>query len=170
MEKLNSYQVIDQAKIDTLEKDLKQLINIRNNLPREHWGYLESKISDVRAEIKAIEEQAIQNRQAAKVAMMKAILVCDLITDVAEDFADTSKKMIYSSEAGDTFRDMVKVCSDRHEVCMREWGEIVQCIDTKGRLVGNEYSEWYDKFRAEIQPVIDGFIEKMRKSKFWKKI
>ena len=168
--KVSKYQVVDLAKIDALEVELKQLTIIRNNMPREAWGHIEQKMADVRAQIKDVEAQAHANMQNAKVAMIKAILVCDLITDVAEDFADASRKMIYSGTAGDTFRQMVKACSDRHEICMREWGEVVKCIDSKGAIVGNEYSEWYDKFRDEIQPVIDGFVEKMRNSKFWRKI
>ena len=167
---MSRYQVVDRAKIDALEADLRQLTIIRNNMPREAWPHIEQKMADVRAQIKAVETQAQQNLEDAKVAMMKAILVCDLITDVAEDFADASKKMLYSGTAGDTFRQMVKSCSDRHEICMREWGEIVKCIDSKGVMVGLEYSDWYDKFREDVEPVIDAFIEKMRSSKFWRKI
>ena len=168
--KMSRYQVVDLARIDALEAELKQLTIIRNNMPREAWGHIEQKMADVRAQIREVEEQAHQNMQNAKVAMIKAILVCDLITDVAEDFADASRKMLYSGTAGDTFRQMVKACSDRHEICMREWGEVVKCIDSKGDIVGEEYSEWYDKFRDEIQPVIDDFVEQMRNSKFWRKI
>lgn len=170
MGKVSRYQVVDLAKIDVLEAELKQLTIIRNNMPREAWGHIEQKMADVRAQIKDVEAQAHANMQNAKVAMIKAILVCDLITDVAEDFADASRRMLYSGTAGDTFRQMVKACSDRHEICMREWGEVVKCIDSKGALVGSEYSEWYDKFREEIQPAIDSFVAKMRNSKFWRKI
>ena len=170
MANINRFQVVDLAKAEALEAELKQLTIIRNNMPREHWGHIEQKMAEVRAQIKEVENQAHQNLQNAKVAMIKAILVCDLITDVAEDFADASRKMIHSGESGDTFRQMVKACSDRHEICMREWGEVVKCIDTKGTIVGNEYSEWYDKFREDVQPVIDRFVEKMRNSKFWRKI
>lgn len=170
MEKISRYQVVDLAKIDALEAELKQLTIIRNNMPRDAWGHIEQKMADVRVQIKEVEAQAHANMQNAKVAMIKAILVCDLITDVAEDFADASRKMLYSGTAGDTFRDMVKACSDRHEICMREWGEVVMCIDSKGALVGYEYSDWYDKFREEVQPVIDAFVEKMQGSKFWRKI
>ena len=170
MARINKYQVVDLAKVDELEAELKQLTIIRNNMPREAWAHIEEKMADVREQIKVVETQANLNLQNAKTAMIKAILVCDLITDVAEDFADASRKMLYSGNAGDTFRQMVKACSDRHEICMREWGEVVKCIDTKGALVGNEYSEWYDRFYEEIKPAIDDFVEKMKGSKFWRKI
>lgn len=170
MAKISRYQAVDLAKADALEAELRQLTIIRNNMPREAWGHIEQKMAEVREQIKEVENQANENLENAKIAMIKAILVCDLITDVAEDFADASRRMLYSGTAGDTFRQMVKACSDRHKICMREWGEVVKCIDSKGDLVGNEYSEWYDKFYEKIQPVIDGIIEEMRSSKFWRKI
>lgn len=170
MERVSRYQVVDLAKIAQIEGEIKELTTIRNNMPREAWAHLEAKIADKRAELKAVEEQALENQRATKEAMIKAILVCDLITDIAEEFADASRRMLHSGTSGDTFRQMVKSCSDRHEICMREWNEIVRCIDTKGALVGNEYSVWYDKFRDEMRPMIDAFVDKMRGSKFWKKI
>lgn len=169
-ERISPYQVVDLAKIARIEGEIKELTTIRNNMPREAWPHLEAKIADKRAELKAVEAQAMRNQQAAKVAMVKAILICDYITDVAEEFADASKRMTHSGTAGDTFRQMVKSCSDRHEVCMREWNEIVQCMDSKGRKVSEMYIDWYDEFREVIDPVVDAFIEKKRNSKDWRKI
>mgnify|MGYP002621777216 CR=1 FL=1 len=170
MEKISPYMVLDLAKIDEIEAEIKQLTTIRNNMPREAWPHIEEKIACRRAELKAVRDDALRRQQNAKVAMVKAILVCDYITDVAEDFADASKKMTYSDTAGDTFRQMVKACSDRHEICMSEWGEIVRCIDTKGRDVGEMYSDWYDELKTELDTVIDRFIEKKRNTKGWRKI
>lgn len=170
MEKISPYQVVDLAKIDEVEAEIRQLTIIRNNMPREVWGHIEQKLADKRAELKAIKEDAVERQQAAKRAMVKAILVCDYITDVADEFADASKKMTYSGTAGDTFRQMVKACSDRHEICMREWNEVVQCIDSKGRNVGEQYAAWYDAFCEEIDPIVDKFIDKIRNTKEWGRI
>lgn len=170
MERVSRYQVIDLAEIARIENEIKELTNIRNNLPKEHWDYLEGKIADKRAEMDAVKTRAIEGQKAAKEAMVKAILVCDYITDVAEEFADASKRMTHSGTAGDTFRQMVKSCSDRHDICMREWGEIVQCIDTKGRKVGDEYSEVYDRFKEYIDPYVNEFLEKLKKERFWRRI
>lgn len=169
-ERVNAYQVVDLAQMARIESEITELTNIRNNLPREHWAYLEGKIADKREELKAVKADALRRQQEAKRAMVKAILVCDYITDVAEEFADASKKMTHSGEAGDTFRQMVKSCSDRHDVCMREWNEIVRCIDSKGRKVGDEYAEVYDRFNEFIDPYVDEFIERLKKEKFWRKI
>lgn len=170
MERVSRYQVIDLAEIARIENEIRELTNIRNNLPKEHWDYLEGKIADKRAEMDVIRQRAVEGQKAAKEAMVKAILVCDYITDVAEEFADASKRMTHSGTAGDTFRDMVKACSDRHDICMREWGEIVQCIDTKGRKVGNEYADVYDRFREFIDPYVNEFLEKLKKDRFWRRI
>lgn len=167
---ISRYQVIDLAKIGEIESEIKELTTIRNNMPREAWPHIEAKLADKREELKAVKADALRRQQEAKRAMVKAILVCDYITDVAEEFADASKKMTYSGTAGDTFRDMVKSCSDRHEICMREWNEIVRCIDSKGREVGETYAEWYDELRTELDTTIDAFIEKKRNTKDWRKI
>lgn len=167
---ISRYQVVDLAKIGEIESEIKELTTIRNNMPREVWPHIEAKLADKRAELKAVKADALRRQQEAKRAMVKAILVCDYITDVAEEFADASKKMTYSGTAGDTFRDMVKACSDRHEICMREWNEIVQCIDIKGRKVSDMYIEWYDEFRDAIDPIVDKFIEKIRNTKEWGRI
>lgn len=167
---ISRYQVIDLAKIGEIESEIKELTTIRNNMPREVWPHIEAKLADKRAELKTVKADALRRQQEAKRAMVKAILVCDYITDVAEDFADASKKMTYSGTAGDTFRDMVKACSDRHEICMREWNEIVQCIDSKGRNVGETYAGWYDEFRDAIDPIVDKFVEKIRNTKEWGRI
>ena len=170
MERISPYMVVDLAKIAQVESEIKELTTIRNNMPREVWPHIEAKLADKREELKAVKSDALRRQQEAKRAMVKAILVCDYITDVAEEFADASKKMTYSGTAGDTFRDMVKACSDRHEICMREWNEIVQCIDSKGRKVSDMYIEWYDEFREEIDPIVDKFIEKKRNTKGWGRI
>ena len=162
--------VVDLAKIGKIEGEIKELTTIRNNMPREVWPHIEEKLADKREVLKALKADALRRQQEAKRAMVKAILVCDYITDVAEEFADASKKMTYSGTAGDTFRDMVKACSDRHEICMREWNEIVRCIDSKGRKVGDEYAEVYDRFNEFIDPYVDEFIERLKKEKFWRKI
>lgn len=169
-EKISPYMVVDLAKIGEIESEIKELTTIRNNMPREVWPHIEAKLADKREELKAVKADALRRQQAAKRAMVKAILVCDYITDVAEEFADASKKMTYSGTAGDTFRQMVKACSDRHEICMREWNEIVRCIDSKGRDVGEQYALWYDELKAELDAVVDRFIEKIRNSKDWRKI
>lgn len=164
-------QAVDYAKIQALEADLKQLIIIRNNMPKEHWGHIEHKMAEVRAQIEEIKEQARINLQNIKIAMIKAILICDYITDVAEDFVDASKKMTHSGDSGEVFRDMVKSCSDRHEICMTEWGEIVGCIDkAKGWNFGTQYSDMYDKFKDKIDPIVDEYIEELKKTKFWDKL
>ena len=169
-ERISPYMVVDLAKIGEIESDIKELTTIRNNMPREVWPHIEAKLADKREELKALKADALRRQQDAKRAMVKAILVCDYITDVAEEFADASKKMTYSGTAGDTFRQMVKACSDRHEICMREWNEVVRCIDSKGRNVGEQYALWYDELKAELDAVVDGFIEKIRNSKDWRKI
>jgi hypothetical protein len=169
-EVISPYQVVDLAQMARIESEITELTNIRNNLPKEHWAYLEGKIADKRAELDAVRDAALERQRTAKEKMVKAILVCDYITDVAEQFADASKKMTHSGEAGDTFRQMVKSCSDRHDVCMREWNEIVRCIDSKGRKVGDEYAEVYDRFNEFIDPYVDEFIERLKKEKFWRKI
>ena len=170
MEQISRYQVVDLAQIARIEGEIRELTTIRNNMPREAWPHLEAKIADKRAELRAVESRALENQQAAKVAMVKAILVCDYITDVAEDFADASRRMLHSGTAGDTFRQMVKACSDRHEICMREWGEVVGCIDSKGRNVGEMYARWYDELKDELDAVVDRFVERKRNSKEWRKI
>ena len=170
MERISPYQTVDIAAIEIIEGEIRELTTIRNNMPREAWPHLEEKIADKRAELNAVKEQALQNQRAAKEAMVKAILVCDYITDVAEQFADASKRMIHSGKAGDTFRQMVKSCADRHDICMREWCEIVQCIDSKGRNVGDEYADIYDRFKEFIDPHVDEFLTQLKKEKFWKKI
>lgn len=170
MERISPYMVIDLAKMGEIESEIKELTTIRNNMPREVWPHIEAKLADKRDELKALKADALRRQQEAKRAMVKAILVCDYITDVAEQFADASKKMTHSGEAGDTFRQMVKSCSDRHDVCMREWNEIVRCIDSKGRKVGDEYAEVYDRFNEFIDPYVDEFIERLKKEKFWRKI
>lgn len=170
MEKISPYQVLDLALIEKIEGEIRELTTIRNNMPKEAWPHLEEKIAERRVELNAVKERALENQRAAKEAMVKAILVCDYITDVAEEFADASRKMTNSSTSGDTFRQMVKSCSDRHEICMREWNEIVQCIDSKGRKVGNEYVEVYDRFREFIDPYVDEFLEKLKKERFWRRI
>lgn len=170
MEQISRHQVVDLAQIARIEGEIRELTTIRNNMPKEAWPHLEEKLADKRAEMDAIRQRAMEGQRAAKEAMVKAILVCDYITDVAEDFADASKRMTHSDTAGDTFRQMVKACSDRHEICMREWNEIVQCIDSKGRKVGNEYIEVYDRFKEFIDPYVDEFLEKLKKEKFWRRI
>lgn len=170
MEQISRYQVVDLAQIARIEGEIRELTTIRNNMPREAWPHLEAKIADKRAELRAVESCALENQQAAKVAMVKAILVCDYITDVAEDFADASRRMLHSGTAGDTFRQMVKACSDRHEICMREWGEVVGCIDSKGRNVGEMYARWYDELKDELDAVVEGFLERKRATKEWRKI
>lgn len=170
MERISPYMVIDLAKIGEIESEIKELTTIRNNMSREAWPHIEAKLADKREELKALKADALRRQQEAKRAMVKAILVCDYITDVAEEFADASKKMTYSGTAGDTFRQMVKACSDRHEICMREWEEVVRCIDSKGRDVGETYAEWYDAFRDAIDPIVDKFIEKIRNTKGWGRI
>lgn len=170
MERVSSYQVVDLAKIEKIEGEIRELTTIRNNMPKEAWPHLEEKIAKRRADLDAVKEKALKNQRAAKEAMVKAILVCDYITDVAEEFADASKRMTHSGTAGDTFRQMVKSCSDRHDICMREWNEIVQCIDSKGRKVGDEYSEVYDRFKEFIDPYVDEFLEKLKKERFWRRI
>lgn len=167
---ISRYQVIDLAKIGEIESEIKELTTIRNNMPREVWPHIEAKLADKREELKSVKADALRRQQEAKRAMVKAILVCDYITDVAEEFADASKKMTYSGTAGDTFRDMVKSCSDRHEICMCEWSEVVRCIDSKGREVGETYAGWYDEFRDAIDPIVDKFIEKIRNTKEWGRI
>lgn len=162
--------MVDLAQIARIEGEIRELTTIRNNMPKEAWPHLEEKLAEKRAEMDAIRQRAMEGQRAAKEAMVKAILVCDYITDVAEDFADASKRMTHSDTAGDTFRQMVKACSDRHEICMREWCEIVQCIDSKGRKVGNEYVEVYDRFKEYIDPYVDEFLDKLKKEKFWRRI
>lgn len=170
MEQISRHQVVDLAQIARIEGEIRELTTIRNNMPKEAWPHLEEKLADKRAEMDAIRQRAMEGQRAAKEAMVKAILVCDYITDVAEDFADASKRMTHSDTAGDTFRQMVKACSDRHEICMREWNEIVQCIDSKGRKVGNEYADVYDRFKEYIDPYVDEFLDKLKKEKFWRRI
>ena len=170
MENISPYQVVDLAQIAAIEGDIKELTTIRNNMPREAWPHLEEKLAEKRMELNAIKEAALNNQRAAKEAMVKAILICDYITDVAEEFADASRKMTHSGTSGDTFRQMVKSCSDRHDICMREWNEVVQCIDSKGRQVGDEYSEVYDRFKEYIDPYVNEFMERLKKDKFWRRV
>ena len=167
---MNPSQTVDLARLAELDAEIREVTNIRNNMPREHWAYLEGKLQELRAKRNAIEREAESKLQAAKTAMLKAILVCDYITDVAEDFADASKKMIYSGEAGNAFRDMVKVCSDRHKILMREWGEVVKCIDSKGDKLSESYVDWYDAFKERIEPVVNEFIGELKKDKRWKRL
>ena len=170
MENISPYQVVDLAQIAAIEGEIKELTTIRNNMPREAWPHLEEKLAEKRMELASIKEKAINNQRAAKEAMVKAILICDYITDVAEEFADASRKMTHSGTSGDTFRQMVKSCSDRHDICMREWNEVVQCIDSKGRQVGDEYSEVYDRFKDYIDPYVNEFMERLKKDKFWRRV
>lgn len=169
-ETISPYMVLDLARIGEIEGEIRELTTIRNNMPREAWRHIEEKIANRRAELQDVKADALRRQQAAKIAMIKAILICDYITDVAEEFADASKAMTHSGTAGDTFRQMVKSCSDRHEVCMREWNEIVCCIDSKGRKVGETYAEWYDEMKAELDSVVDKFIDKIRGTKEWGRI
>lgn len=161
---------IDQRKIDLLEAEIKQLTTIRNNLPREKWSYVEQQLALRRGEISEIKQKAHELREEAKRKMMKAIMICDYITDVAEEFADVARRMTYSDDAGKAFRDMAKACSDRHNICMREWNEVVQMMDVKGRKVSEQYIDIYDQFHEEFDPIVNEFIERLSKTKFFDRL
>ena len=160
---------VDRAQIDALEQEIKQLTTIRNNLPREKWAYVEQQLALRRDEIAIIKARQEEIRKKSKLAMLKVLLVCDYIIDVAEEFVDNAKLIEYSgkSDAAKLFTDMVRSISDRHNICCREWNEIVCCIDTKNRKTSEQYVDIYDDFLVAANEFVDEFLEKVKKTKFF---